>query len=210
MIAPVVPSARGSGPESTRRQRPPFLRCETCCMTDGVRLQPVLADELNDLLRLLWDPAAPGEFQWFGFRMSAVRDLERRWQEDGLIGDASSFLTVRLRDETCAGWVTWRSIGSGGTLEIGIALFPDHRGKGVGTEAQRLLVSYLFSTTTANRLQAGTEVGNVAEQRALERVGFRREGLQRGLYFRAGDWRDSVMYGLLRSDPLSLEARTER
>lgn len=37
--------------------------------------------------------------------------------------------------------MTWRSIGSGGTLEIGIALFPDHRGKGVGTEAQRLLVS---------------------------------------------------------------------
>lgn len=87
-----------------------------------------------------------------------------------------------------------------GNFEIGIGLLPEHRGRGVGTEAQRQLVGYLFATTTANRLQAGTEVDNLAEQRALERVGFRREGVQRGLHFRAGRWRDGVMYGLLRAD----------
>jgi len=97
--------------------------------------------------------------------------------------------------------VTWRSLGSSENLEIGIALFPEYRGRGIGTEAQSQVVHYLFSTTTAHRLQAGTEVDNVAEQRALERVGFRREGVQRGLYFRDGLWRDSIMYGLLRDDP---------
>lgn len=70
-------------------------------------------------------------------------------------------------------------------------------------------VSYLFDTTTANRLQAGTELDNVAEQRSLERVGFRREGIQRGLYFRAGAWRDRVMYGLLRADWLSRPPRND-
>jgi RimJ/RimL family protein N-acetyltransferase len=156
--------------------------------------------ELRELVRLLWDPEAPGEYQWFGFRMRTARQVERRWHEDGLIGDESSFLTVALDGGTCAGWVGWRPVGTSGNFEIGIALFPGHRGQGIGTRAQRLLVDYLFGTTTAHRLQAGTEVGNVAEQRALERVGFRREGVQRGLYFRAGQWRDSVMYGLLRSD----------
>jgi RimJ/RimL family protein N-acetyltransferase len=96
--------------------------------------------------------------------------------------------------------VTWRPVGATGNFEIGIALLPGHRGHGVGTEAQRQLVDYLFDTTAANRVQAGTEVGNVAEQRALERAGFRREGVQRGLYFRAGRWRDSVMYGVVRGD----------
>jgi RimJ/RimL family protein N-acetyltransferase len=105
-----------------------------------------------------------------------------------------------LEDGTCAGWVTWRPVGATGNFEIGIALLPGHRGHGVGTEAQRQLVDYLFDTTAANRVQAGTEVGNVAEQRALERAGFRREGVQRGLYFRAGRWRDSVMYGVVRGD----------
>lgn len=96
--------------------------------------------------------------------------------------------------------MTWRPVDGTGNFEIGIALFEEHRGRGIGTEAQRLLVDYLFATTTAHRLEAGTEVDNVAEQRALERVGFRREGVLRGLFFRAGQWRDCVVYGLLRDD----------
>lgn len=161
--------------------------------------------ELDQLVRLLWDPEAPGEHQWFGFRMDKARDIERRWREDGLIGRDASFLAVGLEDGRCAGWVTWRPVVSG-NFEIGMALFAEHRGHGIGTEAHRHLVEYLFGTTTANRLQAGTEVDNLAEQRALERAGFRREGVQRGLYFRAGAWRDSVMYGLLRDDWLNRDA----
>ena len=169
-------------------------------MGGAVRLRPVEEHELNQLVRLLWDPEAPGEHQWFGFRMDKARNIERRWRDDGLIGGDSSFLAVGLDDGACAGWVTWRPVGGTGSFEIGIALFAEHRGHGIGTEAQRQLVEYLFSTTTANRLQAGTEVGNLAEQRSLERAGFRREGVQRGLYFRAGAWRDSVLYGLVRDD----------
>ena len=165
-----------------------------------VRLRPIEESELEPLLRLVWDPDAPGEYQWFGFRMDAAREMERRWRDDGLIGKDSSFLAVAVEDGTCAGWVTWRPIAATDNYEIGIALFPEYRGRGIGTVAQRRLVDYLFSTTTAYRIQAGTEVDNVAEQRALERAGFRREGVLRGLYFRAGSWRNSVMYGLLRDD----------
>lgn len=100
----------------------------------------------------------------------------------------------------CAGDVDWRPVGKTGTIEIGIWLPPAHRGHGVGTEAQRQLVEYLFATSPVHRLQAGTEAGNIAEQRALERVGFQREGVLRGMYFRDGEYRDSVMYGLLRHE----------
>ncbi len=156
--------------------------------------------DLTNLVRLLWDPSVAGEFQWFGFRMVDAHELERRWREDGLIGEERSFLAVGLADGSCAGWVTWRKSGKFGNFEIGIALFPEYRGRGVGTEAQRQLVDYLFRTTTANRLEAGTEVDNVAERRSLEKVGFRPEGVRRGLYFRDGSWRDSITYGLLRAD----------
>ena len=167
---------------------------------EQVILRPVESEELDHLLRLQWDPSAPGEFQWFGFRMDTVRELERRWQEDGLIGGAASYLAVGVDDGGCAGWVSWRSLGATPNYEIGIALFSKYRGRGLGTEAQRQLVQYLFSNTTAHRLQAGTEIDNLAEQRALERAGFQREGIARGLYFRAGAWRDSVIYAVLRTD----------
>ena len=111
---------------------------------------------------------------------------------------------VALADGTLAGIVSWRTIKAGGpdggSLEIGILLFPEHRGRGLGTAAQRQLVDYLFATTLANRLQAITDVGNLAEQRALERIGFRREGVLRGLAFIEGRWRDGVLYAQLRGD----------
>jgi [ribosomal protein S5]-alanine N-acetyltransferase len=169
-------------------------------MGDQLKLRPVEEADLSNLVRLFWDPAASGEYQWFGFRMADVRQVERRWQEDGLIGKERSFLAVELENGTCAGWVVWRTKGHFDNCEIGIALFPAHRGRGIGTEAQRQLVSYLFRTTTVYRLEAATEVDNLAEQRALEKVGFRREGVMRGHYFRDGSWRDSVVYGLLRED----------
>jgi GNAT superfamily N-acetyltransferase len=83
----------------------------------------------------------------------------------------------------------------------GVLLFPEHRGKGLGTAAERLLADYLFSTTLANRLEATTEVDNVAEQRALEQAGFVREGVLRGTGFVRGQWKDGAMYARRRDDP---------
>jgi ribosomal-protein-alanine N-acetyltransferase len=167
---------------------------------DGVVLRPIDEADLAALLRFRWDLEAVGEYQWFGFRIDDARALERRWQHDGLISsDSASFLAVVAVDGACAGWVTWRPHPFG-NFEIGAALFPEYRGRGVGTTAHRLLVDYLFATTTAHRIQAGTEVDNTAERRALERVGFQLEGVQRGVGFRDGEWRDGVMYSRLRSD----------
>lgn len=169
-------------------------------MTPVVRLRPVAEEDLAQVLRLLCDPDAVGEFQWFGYRTDRVREVERRWREDGLVGREQSWLAVTA-DDALAGWVTWLpDPRSTSAMEIGIALFPEHRGNGVGTDAQRQLVSYLFATSTVHRLQAGTEVGNVAEQRALEKVGFRREGVLRGVTFRSGQWRDGALYGITRDD----------
>ena len=52
------------------------------------------------------------------------------------------------------------------------------------------LDAYLFATTLVNRLQAVTDLENQAEQRVLERLGFRREGVLRGLP--PGTWLTSV------------------
>lgn len=174
---------------------------QTEVVRELVKLRPVERSDLSELMRIYTDPTVPGEFQWFGFRLAKAREIERRWAEDGLIGGEWSSLAVGLQNGDCAGDVVWRPVGETGNLEIGICLFPEYRGRGIGTEAQRQLVEYLFATSPVHRLQAGTEVDNVAEQRALERVGFRREGVFRGFYFRDGRWRDSVMYGLLRDDP---------
>ena len=169
-------------------------------MTRKVRLRPIGEGDLPRLTQLLMDADAAGEWEWFGFRLDRVRGIERQWKENGLIGGGQSYLAVWVEDQL-AGWVTWLPVArSSGALEIGIALFPEHRGRGIGTEAQRQLVAYLFANTPVHRLEAGTEVDNFAEQRALEKAGFKREGVMRGVTFRAGAWRDGVLYGMTRND----------
>ena len=142
------------------------------------------------LMRFYTDADAAGVFQWFGYRPMSARDVERQWKEDGLINDSTGRLVVEVGGEY-AGEVDWRAVGRTGAAEIGICLLPDHRGRGIGTRAQRSLVEYLFAVLPVHRVQAGTELGNVVEQRALERVGFRREGVLRSMYFRNGEYRDS-------------------
>jgi ribosomal-protein-alanine N-acetyltransferase len=141
-------------------------------------------------------------FEWRGFR--DPRSHRRRWEQDSYLGADDSPLVVSLPDGTFAGIVVWRTLmtsGPKGVLQIGILLLPEYRHEGIGTRAQHLLGEYLFSTTTANRIEATTEIDNVAEQRALERAGFVREGLLRGRGFIRGRWRDGYMYARLRDDP---------
>ncbi|HEY3140092.1 MAG TPA: GNAT family protein [Acidimicrobiales bacterium] len=176
---------------------------------DDVTLRPIAEADLDDLYRFSTDPEAGGEFEWTGFKdPKAVR---RRWDEDGWIGNEHVWLAVARPDGTFAGIVSWKDRPVGPTkglrYEVGIALLPEHRGQGVGTTAQRLMVQYLFDHTPVHRLEAYTDVENVVEQRALEKAGFQREGVLQQIYFRAGRWRDSVLYSRLRDTPESTMRR---
>jgi RimJ/RimL family protein N-acetyltransferase len=171
-------------------------------MDDQFTLRAFREEDLGFLDRLDTDPAALGSFEWFGFR--DARSRRRRWEKDGFVGPDSTALAVVAADGTLIGIASWKAVQRGGSpgvcLEIGLALLPEYRGKGLGTAAQRLLVDYLFRFTTAHRLEAGTDADNVAEQKALERIGFVREGVLREVAYRDGAWRDAVIYGLLRDN----------
>jgi len=166
-----------------------------------LRLRPFTETDLGFLDRVDSDPEAFGPFEWSGFH--DPRAHRRRWEKDGLVGAESSILAIELAGGEIAGLVSWRNVphsgGPGVCLEVGAALLPEHRGHGVGTQAQRALVDYLLRYTTAHRLEAWTEGENLAEQRVLERLGFEREGLLREVGWRDGAWRDAVVYALLRS-----------
>jgi RimJ/RimL family protein N-acetyltransferase len=169
-------------------------------MDDRVTLRPVLEADLALVERLTSEPSATGPHQWLGW-LDPGR-FRRRWAEDMLLGvDGGALMVVRGTDRL--GFVSWRKVQTGQTAfcwNVGIVMAPETRGHGYGTEAQRLLARYLFSHTLVNRIEAETEASNIAEQRALEKAGFTREGVLRGYGFRAGRWRDGVLYSILRDE----------
>ncbi|MEP7378958.1 MAG: GNAT family protein [Chloroflexota bacterium] len=117
-----------------------------------------------------------------------------------------TLICERLEDGAPVGSLSWHATGYGPNPEsqcfnIGIELLADARGKGYGTEAQRLLADWLFEASDVNRVEATTDIDNLPEQRSLEKAGFRREGALRGSQFRAGTHHDLVVYSRLRGDP---------
>jgi RimJ/RimL family protein N-acetyltransferase len=112
---------------------------------------------------------------------------------------------VELPDGTPIGLVSWIQIPHGPNRRslawnVGITILPSHRGRHLGAAAQRAIADELFALSVANRVVAETDIGNIAEQRSLERAGFSREGVARGAQWRNGTWNDGVVYSRLRSD----------
>ena len=165
---------------------------------------------------MLWSssPRYTGEFNDFG--LAIRRPYEELISKNELIGEHGGTLIVeRIEGSLAAGTVSWRQVRYGPTAEsiawnIGINLIPEMRGQGFGSMAQRLLADHLFATTSVNRIEAATDVENLAEQRALEKAGFIREGVFRGAQHRAGAWHDVVFYSMLRGAGTGRIARSDQ
>ena len=173
---------------------------DTVCCVPRVTLRPFRADDLPVL-----DGAPQHEdgVDFFAFR--STNAFTRRYADDGLLSPDHGNLVVAL-DDAPIGDVGWYAVHNGPpsvarALNIGIELLPLHRGHGYGTTAQRLIAGHLFRTTTIERLEASTDADNLAEQHALTKAGFTREGRLRHAWFRAGAWRDTILYSRLRDDP---------
>jgi RimJ/RimL family protein N-acetyltransferase len=169
-------------------------------MDTDLALRPVAEEDLPFLERLTQDPAAVGDYAWSGWR--DLHRFRKEWAEDRLVGDVGGVLLIARGDERI-GFVSWFQVDFAPSYywSIGIALLPEARGKGYGTHAHRLLTRYLFAHTTVHRIEGVTEAENLAEQRVMEKAGFTREGVLRGVFWRDGAYRDGAVYSLVRTDP---------
>jgi len=144
-----------------------------------------------------------GEFNDFGV-VADLPPFDERIKKNGLVSEQGGTLMVeRFAGKRAIGTVSWRQVRYGPNPEsvawnIGISLIPEMRGLGFGSQAQRLLADHLFATTSVNRVEAGTDIDNLAEQRALDKAGFNREGVLKGAQYRARAWRDLVIYAVVR------------
>jgi RimJ/RimL family protein N-acetyltransferase len=169
----------------------------------GVRLRAMRGEDLAALTA----NETPESDPWNSFEIGANNRFHRRFAENGGLDEYSGTLMIETTDGDLVGSVSWHTVHHGPSaacraINIGISLFPEHRRRGYGSAAQRLLAEYLFSTRLIERVEASTDIENIAEQRALAKAGFSREGVLRHAQFRSGDWRDVVIYSRLRGDAL--------
>jgi RimJ/RimL family protein N-acetyltransferase len=88
------------------------------------------------------------------------------------------------------------------TVELGYVVAPAARGRGVATEALRLLTEWALTELEALRVELWIDVVNEASKRVAERCGYLREGVLRSVYFKQGRRHDFEIWSRLPADPI--------
>jgi RimJ/RimL family protein N-acetyltransferase len=81
-----------------------------------------------------------------------------------------------------------------------ILIGPSGQGRGLGTEATRLILEYGIEQLGLHRIELGVYSFNPRAQRAYEKAGFVVEGVRREALLWDGEWVDSIVMSVLASD----------
>jgi RimJ/RimL family protein N-acetyltransferase len=156
-----------------------------------VNLRVVEKEDLP-LLHEWDDNPARGEFEQLTEQTKA--DLERLYDT---LKDSQWFF-IEKKDGTKIGNIA--HLLSAGEVEVGYFVVLDERKKGYATEAIMIMVDYLFLSKDIERIQAKADPENIASCKALEKAGFKREGILRKTFFSRGKWKDDCMFSILREE----------
>jgi RimJ/RimL family protein N-acetyltransferase len=136
-------------------------------------------------LSIMSETAYREEFRHTGFWGENFGRLLMIDRHDKIVGEIMYFKTVQYMDE----------------LEIGYRLFgKDYWGKGVTTEALRLLTRYLFDSRPTNRIRLCIDVENSGSVKVAQKGGYKHEGTMRGCMFHRGRHHDMELYAITRAD----------
>ncbi|MBJ7472065.1 MAG: GNAT family N-acetyltransferase [Solirubrobacteraceae bacterium] len=153
------------------------------------------------LYRLASDPLVTQWFSWGPYQETAeARAYLDRLPEQRALATQLDLIQVH------------RDLGPVGITGLSEFAFRDRRamvgswlgrgawGSGANTESKALMAYLSFELLGLHRLGAYANPRNGRSVRALEKVGFVREGLLRGWHRHAGEQLDVYVYGMLRPD----------
>ncbi|MFF8472715.1 GNAT family N-acetyltransferase [Streptomyces sp. NPDC015414] len=83
---------------------------------------------------------------------------------------------------------------------------PRGRGRGIGTEATRLIVAHGFGSLGLHRVELAAWAHNHRALRVYEKAGFVVEGVRREVQVREGEWADEVIMAILDREWAALSA----
>lgn len=165
---------------------------------DGIRLRLPRLDDVDAIAPAFVDPAVGGEAGLPPFGADALRFfIENQLEDFRMRGLMSPYLIEDAESgETLGGAAMHHFDPIRDVIELGYWLFVPARGRGVATRAVESMVADAFAGGIY-RAEAHVRVGNTASERVLERAGFSREGIRRGVLRHEGQRVDATLFSKL-------------
>lgn len=169
-----------------------------------VRLEPMTEAHVPGLAQIgigqsFWDFMLYGNIQTEADMRNWVMDILSRAEK----GTDLPFVAIHLASGRVVGATRYLNImPKDRGLEIGGTWYgTDFQRTPVNTECKYLLLSHAFETLKCIRVQLKTDKRNERSQKAIERLGAKKEGILRNhMILPDGRFRDSVFYSILDTD----------
>jgi RimJ/RimL family protein N-acetyltransferase len=166
-----------------------------------VRLEPLTEAHIHGLTEIgigqnFWHFMLYGDMNTEADMRNWVLDIMSRGQK----GTDLPFAVINLASGRVAGATRYLNImPKDHGLEIGGTWYGiEFQRTAVNTECKYLLMSYAFEKLGAIRVQLKTDLRNERSQKAIERIGAKKEGILRNhMILPDGNIRDSVFYSVL-------------
>ena len=178
-----------------------------------VRLEPMTEAHVHGLTEIgagqtFWDFMVYGNVNTEDDMRSWARDLLSRAEK----GTDLPFVAIHLSSGRVAGATRYLNImPKDRGLEIGGTWYGlDFQRTPVNTECKYLLLKNAFENLGCIRVQLKTDLRNERSQKAIERIGAKKEGVLRNhMILPNGRYRDSVFYSILDTEWSEVKKRLE-
>ncbi|OMF61992.1 GNAT family protein [Paenibacillus sp. FSL R5-0766] len=125
---------------------------------------------------------------------------------DFSLGKGRIMFTIVNMDGENVGGVNLNSIDErNGTFSIGIQIDRNHRGKGYGTRAVRILLNYAFFERRLNKFNDYVLEGNEPSAAMMRKLGCVQEGVRRQVIYTDGKYQDLILFGLTKDEFMEKE-----
>ena len=156
-----------------------------------------LRSESRDFLEP-WEPTWARD----ALSRSAFRRRLARYADEWSRDQGYSFFLFRRVDDAIVGGITVSNVrrGVAQSCSFGYWVGQRHARKGYMTEAVRGACGFAFDRLDLHRVEAACLPSNAASRGVLANCGFRQEGLARRYLKIDGNWRDHLLFALLRDE----------
>jgi RimJ/RimL family protein N-acetyltransferase len=86
------------------------------------------------------------------------------------------------------------------SIMVGADIAPEYKGQGIGKLTYQKLIPYLFEKYSLNKISLEVLSTNIVAINLYKKVGFKYEGTKREEVYKNGNWVDSIVMSILKSE----------
>ncbi len=165
---------------------------------EGIELRTIEEEDIEWMRDNINDPEIR---KYTSMKYPLNYEQEKDWFENSVSSEGGPIHLLITEDKDRKGVISLMKVNKeGGNAEIGLWISGEEQGKGVGTEASRLMTDYGLRELRLHRIYARVFEHNPGSAKIWEKLDYQEEGCMREHDFIDGEYRDLRIFGMLRDE----------